>query len=142
MNPTNLNNSNNPYGINSQEDFDRGLTELINEFGNAHGWNSKTKKLENNLGLEVLKAIIGEKGVNNVNVRDLLNPPSPLSPNKIMEGNRNFISYAYRAFNNFDDKTIRKQIRNHFNRLEALLMKADSEINELCIDLEKNVLKS
>lgn len=51
------------------------------------------------------------------------------------KGKRNFISYAYRAFENFDDKTIKKQVRNHFARLNKMIKSADSEIAKECEEL-------
>jgi len=47
-------------------------------------------------------------------------------------GKRNFISYAYRAFVEPDNKIIKKQIKHHFERLEEMLTIADSEMEKLC----------
>lgn len=53
-------------------------------------------------------------------------------------GERNFISYAYRAFNDFDDTTIKKQVKNHFKRLSKIIKKADYQISETCDELIHN----
>jgi hypothetical protein len=50
-------------------------------------------------------------------------------------GQRNFISYAYRAFKNFNDETIKKQVHNHTTRLIKLIKKADVEVKEACFQL-------
>jgi len=47
-------------------------------------------------------------------------------------GKRNFISYAYRAFENFNDETIKKQVRKHSVRLIRLVREADIAINKEC----------
>lgn len=51
------------------------------------------------------------------------------------KGNRNFISYAYKAFNSPEDVIIKKQIRNHFHRLEEMIFEADKEMADKCKEL-------
>ena len=44
-------------------------------------------------------------------------------------GNRNFISYAYRAAEIMDAPEIRKQVRKHWLNLNQLIAEAQSEVD-------------
>ncbi len=45
-------------------------------------------------------------------------------------GNRNFVSYAVRASNQFDDLAIKKQVRRHWRKLNSAVMKAEHKLNK------------
>ena len=44
-------------------------------------------------------------------------------------GKRNFLSYTYRAAQNTNSKYVKRQLRNHFNRVSNLIKDADIELN-------------
>lgn len=58
------------------------------------------------------------------------------------KGKNNFIAYANRAFNSVEDIVIQQQIKDHFERFNALLRIKDIQLNKFCDELLEQARKS